>query len=70
MRDIEEKRIRELFRAFDSAELTVGLQEVPDSLLLKEIIRRYSFMVDLADTYERVRPNVEKSHEISHLEWR
>lgn len=70
MRDIEERAIRERFRAFDSAEISVGLQEVPDSLLLQEVIRRYSFMVDLTDSYERVRPNVEKAHEISHLEWR
>lgn len=70
MRDIEVRAITERFIAMDSEELQVGLKTVPDSLLLREIVRRYSFMVDLADQYERVRPNVEKSHEVSYLEWR
>lgn len=70
MRDIEERAIRDRFCAMDSEELQVGLKTVPDSLLLREIVRRYSFMLDLADQYERVRPNVEKAHEISYLEWR
>ena len=70
MRDIEARAISERFRAMDSEELSVGLKTVPDYLLLREIVRRYSFMVDLSDQYERVRPNVEKAHEVSFLEWR
>lgn len=69
MRDIEERAVRERARALDAEEITVGLQEIPDTFLIREIIRRYSFMVDLKDAYESVLPKVQKAHSMSDLEW-
>lgn len=63
MSHAEEEAIRERMQAMDAEQMTVAVKEVPDGILLRELISRYSYMIDLKDAYSNVELTVNRAHE-------